>query len=58
MLGINYIERYIYGNKDFAMNCIEYLCDQDGLIETRAKEVKLRPLDDQKLVITAYNGNC
>jgi len=49
MLGINYIERYIYGNKDFAMNCIEYLCDQDGLIETRAKEVKLRPLDDQKV---------
>lgn len=49
MLGINYIERYIYGNKDFAMNCIEYLCDQNGLIATRAKEVKLRPLDDQKV---------
>lgn len=49
MLGINYIERYIYGNKDFAMNCIEYLCDQDGLIATRAKEVKLRPLDSQKV---------
>ena len=49
MLGINYIERYIYGNKDFAMNCIEYLCDQNGLIATRAKEVKLRPLDEQKV---------
>jgi len=49
MLGINYIERYIYGNKDFAMNCVEYLCDQNGLIATRAKEVKLRPLDDQKV---------
>ena len=49
MLSINYIERYIYGNKDFAMNCIEYLCDQNGLIATRAKEVKLRPLDEQKV---------
>lgn len=49
MLGINYIERYIYGNKDFAMNCVEYLCDQNGLIATRSKEVKLRPLDDQKV---------
>ncbi len=48
LLGINYIERYIYGNKDFAMNCIEYLCDRNGLIETRAKEVKLRPLDDKR----------
>ncbi len=49
MLGVNYIEQYIFGNKDFAMNCIEYLCDQNGLIETRAKEVKLRPLDEQKV---------
>lgn len=50
MLGVNYIEQYLYGNKNFAMNCIEYLCDQNGLIETRAKEVKLRPLDDEKIL--------
>ncbi|MFI5171787.1 MAG: gliding motility-associated ABC transporter substrate-binding protein GldG [Chitinophagales bacterium] len=49
ILGINYIEQYIYGNKDFVMNCVEYLCDRNGLIETRAKEIKLRPLDDQKI---------
>lgn len=49
MLGINYIEQHIFGNKDFVMNCIEYLCDQNGLIETRAKEVKMRPLNDQKV---------
>ncbi|MEZ5014084.1 MAG: gliding motility-associated ABC transporter substrate-binding protein GldG [Chitinophagales bacterium] len=48
VLGINYIERHIFGNKDFALNCVEYLCDRSGLIETRAKEVKLRPLDKQK----------
>jgi len=48
ILGINYIEQYVYGNKNFAMNCVEYLCDKNGLIETRAKEIKLRPLDEQK----------
>ena len=48
ILGINYIEQYVYGNKNFAMNCVEYLCDKNGLIETRAKEIKLRPLDEQR----------
>lgn len=49
ILGVNYIEKYIFGNKDFIMNCVEYLSDNSGLIETRAKEVKLRPLDDKKV---------
>ncbi len=48
ILGINYIEQYVYGNKNFVMNCVEYLCDKSGLIETRAKEIKLRPLDEEK----------
>lgn len=48
-LGANNIEKYIFGNKDFLMNCIEYLCDESGLMETRAKEVKLRPLNNDKV---------
>lgn len=48
-LGANNIERYIFGNKDFVMNCIEYLNDNTGLMETRAKEVKLRPIDKEKV---------
>ncbi len=48
-LGANNIERYIFGNKDFIMNCIEFLTDNTGLIETRAKEVKLRPIDKEKV---------
>jgi ABC-2 type transport system permease protein len=48
-LGANNIERYIFGNKDFVMNCIEYLNDNTGLMETRAKEVKLRPIDEEKV---------
>ena len=38
-----------FGNKDFLMNCIEYLTDNTGLMETRAKEVKLRPIDKEQV---------
>ena len=31
------------------MNCIEYMTDNTGLMETRAKEVKLRPIDKEKV---------
>ena len=48
-LGANNIERYIFGNKDFVMNCIEYLTDNTGLMETRAKEVRLRPIDKEQV---------
>lgn len=45
-LGANNIEKYIFGNKDFLMNCIEYLCDNSGMMETRAKEIKMRPISE------------
>jgi ABC-2 type transport system permease protein len=39
----------VYGNKSFIMNCIDYLCDDSGLMEVRSKELKLRLLDKTKL---------
>ncbi|MBC8048404.1 MAG: gliding motility-associated ABC transporter substrate-binding protein GldG [Fimbriimonadaceae bacterium] len=45
-LGANNVEQYVFGNKDFLMNCIEYLCDNTGMMETRAKEIKLRPINE------------
>ncbi len=48
-LGLNQIEQYIFANKDFALNCIEYLTDQNGLMESRAKVVRLRPLDPRRV---------
>ena len=36
-------------NKDFLLNCIEYLLDDSGLIETRTKEIKLRLLDRARI---------
>lgn len=44
-LGYNRYDRRQYGNKDFLLNCIEYLLDGGGVIEARGKEIKLRLLD-------------
>jgi gliding-associated putative ABC transporter substrate-binding component GldG len=34
-----------FANKDFILNCVQYLVDSQGLLETRNKEVKLRLLN-------------
>ena len=38
-----------YANSEFVMNCIEYLVDNSGILETRSKDVTLRLLDKKKL---------
>jgi ABC-2 type transport system permease protein len=38
-----------FGNKKFIQNCIDYLCDDSGIIEVRAKEITLRLLDKGKI---------
>jgi len=47
-LGMNKYDGYTYGNKDFLMNCLEYLIDNRGIIAARNKEIKLRPLDQER----------
>lgn len=47
-LGYNRFENYMYGNKDFIMNAVEYMIDDDGIIAARGKEIKLRPLDQER----------
>ncbi len=44
-LGFNRYEKYAFGNKDFIINAIEYLLNDQGVILARNKEVKLRLLD-------------
>ncbi len=39
----------IYGNKDFLINCINYLLDDGGLINIRSKNIELALLDEQKV---------
>lgn len=39
----------LYDNKDFMMNCINYLLDDTGLINIRSKDVNLPLLDREKV---------
>jgi len=38
-----------FANQQFLLNCLEYLTDNSGLIESRTREVKLRLLDQGKI---------
>jgi gliding-associated putative ABC transporter substrate-binding component GldG len=44
-LGFSRDDGQLYANKDFLLNAVEYMLDEDGVIEARNKEVKLRMLD-------------
>jgi ABC-2 type transport system permease protein len=44
-LGYDQYTRETFGNKDFILNAINYLCDDSGLISVRSRELKLRLLD-------------
>ena len=40
---------YQFANRDFLLNCMEYLVNKPGIIETRNKDIVLRLLDTQKV---------
>jgi ABC-2 type transport system permease protein len=48
-LGFDRMTNQTFGNKNFLMNCINYLCDDSGLISVRARELTLRLLDKKKV---------
>lgn len=48
-LGYDKWTNKFYGNKEFLMNCVNYLLDDNGLINIRSKEVSLPILDKEKV---------
>ena len=48
-MGVNPYTKYKYANSEFVMNCVEYLVDNSGILETRSKDLTLRLLDKKKL---------
>ena len=48
-LGYDNYEQRQYGNKDFILNAIDYLLEEDALIAVRTRELKMRLLDTQKI---------
>lgn len=48
-LGYDRYTGQTFGNKNFLLNAVDFLCDDSGLITVRAKELKLRLLDHTKV---------
>lgn len=47
--GLDQWTQQVYGNKDFLMNAVNYLLDDNGLINIRGKNVELPLLDEKKV---------
>jgi gliding-associated putative ABC transporter substrate-binding component GldG len=54
-LGYDKWTNKFYGNKEFLLNCVNYLLDENGLINIRTKVVNLPILDKEK-VYTNYTS--
>ena len=48
-LGVEAFTKTTYANEQLVLNILDYLVDDSGLIETRSREVKIRPLDKVKI---------
>ncbi|QHI35289.1 hypothetical protein IMCC3317_06350 [Kordia antarctica] len=49
-LGFDIATKREYGNKEFLLNSVNYLLDNNGLINIRSKELKLAFLDTEKVL--------
>lgn len=49
-LGYDQYTDAAYGNKNFLLNIVNYLCDDEGITQVRSKDFKMRLLDKDKLV--------
>ncbi len=48
-LGFNPYENYVFDNKNFLLNCVDYLISDGSVLEARSKKYKLRLMDRTKL---------
>ena len=46
-LGVDKYSGRHYGNKEFLLNCINYLLDDSGLIQIRSKNIELKTLNKE-----------
>lgn len=48
-MGFNQFTERQFANKDFFLNCVEYLVNPSGILEARSKDLTLRLLDPKKV---------
>lgn len=49
-LGYDQYTDVAYGNKNFLLNAVNYLCEDEGIAQVRSKDFKMRLLDKDKLL--------
>jgi ABC-2 type transport system permease protein len=47
-LGYDRYTKQVYGNKNFILNCVDYLCGNENIVALRGKEFRIRLLDNAK----------
>jgi ABC-2 type transport system permease protein len=45
-----YAGRVIYDNKEFLLNCVNYMLDDAALISLRSRTIELRKLDGERII--------
>lgn len=48
-LGVDKYTGQVFGNKDFIVNCVNWLVDDSGIMELRSRELKMRLLNQSKV---------
>jgi hypothetical protein len=48
-VGFDPMMNYTFANRDLLLNTLAYLTNENGLIQARTKQVKIRPLDQVKI---------
>ena len=48
-LGLDKYTGQVFGNRDFLINCLNWLVDNNGIMELRSRELKLRLLNVSKI---------
>jgi len=54
-LGFDRFTRQEFGNRDFMLNVVGYLCDDSGLMSVRSKKLKIRLLDKKRVANNKFN---
>ena len=50
-LGFDRNTQQTFANKNFLVNCVNYLLDDEGMLQLRSRDVKLRLLDKKKTAL-------
>jgi len=48
-MGVDRLTGEVFGNRDFILNCINWMVDDKGIMELRSRELKLRLLNSAKV---------